>query len=78
MGDGIIGTNILTLTALNALLLIDHGFPVFHGDGAPWADLSAGMCQTAHTQIGHFVTVLRTCIACGGNHLHQRRFIILL
>lgn len=34
MGDGVVGTDSFASSAVNAFVLVDEGFSVYHGNGA--------------------------------------------
>ena len=76
MGNGIVWTDSLTLSAFDTFLLINIGLPVYHRNGSSGTNLIAGMCHTPHTFVSHFISVDRTGIAGGRNDLHQRGFVI--
>ena len=63
-------------SALDALVLIDHGAAFFAADRLLRADLHAGVLQTALAHVGHFHDVVGTFVAGKLDHVHQRGLIV--
>ena len=78
MGDGIVRTDCFASSAVDAFILVDKGFAVYHGDGAFGAGEHTGMCDAAAAHVADFVFVGFACGTCRWDYLHKRWFVIFL
>ena len=76
--DRLVRAGGFALPALNALVLIDDGFPrlCIHGNRALRTDRHAISRNAAAALVAHFILVLFAAIARRGNDLHERRFVV--
>ena len=78
VGDGVVGADVLATAALDALALVDDGLAVHLLNGAARAHGGAGMGDAAAALVGHHIGAVGAGGAGRGDHLHQRRLVVLL
>ena len=78
VGDGVVGTDGFASSAMDAFILVDKGFSVYHGDGAFGTGEHTGMCDAAAAHVADFVFVGFACGTCRWDYLHKRWFVIFL
>ena len=76
--DGVVGTGVCALAALDALSRVNVAFAVDEGDRTLGADLLTGGGQTVLAVLRHPVLICRAGVTGIGNNVNQRRLVILL